>query len=597
MNRLVSKKPLGWRTLTDALREWNADLPIGKGSQAATRESGVPFSSWLNQTYKCRWGGAFVKTAALVLAGLFLLSTPLLAVPPLPDFAVESVTLDPPVPVEDMFVTVTTTITNRGDVGDDARFLDIWFNRSETNPPVRGDVGDWWGKVGRLEAGESVSITSPPIYQPASGSFHLCAHIEFESIVSETTKTNNHFCLDYEAASVSSMLRPIYRFYSPVYKGHFFTISEGEKTRIITTLAHDWRYEGIAYYASMGPIAGTVPLHRFWSARYKGHFFTISTKERDRIIATLSHDWRYEGVAYYVYSTGISGTLPVHRFWSPRYKHHFYTISTGEKDRIIATLSHDWNYEGVAFHALPFTAAEEGGHNVDNGDSSISDASYSVFEALPKGSSGSMDYPGGSESAISASSTPEIDTGLYTMRYNKRHAIRREELRIGFGIIVAEKDASLTFSLYNPLENTLEWQYCSESKQQDGYKNSQNQIDVLELKSDIPYRLDVWDSDSIVFGGWLGSFSEPSLDISEVDFYGNAADYLITPMIIATLAENSPVVSLEVYSPAGEYIETHSFPTDRSAAIKLPFGLGGCFLVGVDINDDVSLIRFLQLSF
>ena len=91
-------------------------------------------------------------------------------------------------------------------------------------------------------------------------------------------------------------------------------------------------------------------VHRFWSNRYRGHFFTISEPETDHVYANLSRDWSYEGVAYYVYPDASAGGAPVYRFWSNRYKHHFFTVSEAEKDNIVANLSSDWSYEGIAFY-------------------------------------------------------------------------------------------------------------------------------------------------------------------------------------------------------------------------------------------------------
>lgn len=153
---------------------------------------------------------------------------------------------------------------------------------------------------------------------------------------------------------------PVHRFWSDRYRGHFFTISESEKNHIIANLSRDWSYEGVAYQAFTQRTLGTVPLYRFWSNRYRGHFFTISESEKNNIIANLSGDWSYEGVAYYVYWWQDDGTVPVYRFWSNRYKHHFFTVSESEKDNIVANLSRDWTYEGVAYYALPAPESPSG---------------------------------------------------------------------------------------------------------------------------------------------------------------------------------------------------------------------------------------------
>jgi hypothetical protein len=148
-------------------------------------------------------------------------------------------------------------------------------------------------------------------------------------------------------------LSPVYRFWSDRYKHHFYTISESEKNYVINNLAHDWTYEGTVFYAAQYtgscPI-NTSPLYRFWSDNYKGHFYTASESEKDYVVNNLGHDWSYETVAYCISKEG-SGYLysDIHRFWSDNYKGHFYTVSESEKDYVINNLSHDWDYEGSVF--------------------------------------------------------------------------------------------------------------------------------------------------------------------------------------------------------------------------------------------------------
>ncbi len=92
---------------------------------------------------------------------------------------------------------------------------------------------------------------------------------------------------------------PIYRFYSKNYKGHFFTLDEDEKDSLINTNPN-WRYEGIAFYAFGEKGEGMATLHRFYSKAYRGHFFTIDEAEKDNLIAN-NPNWKYEGEAGYVY--------------------------------------------------------------------------------------------------------------------------------------------------------------------------------------------------------------------------------------------------------------------------------------------------------
>jgi len=142
---------------------------------------------------------------------------------------------------------------------------------------------------------------------------------------------------------------PVFRFYSKNYRGHFFTIDEKEKNILIATNPN-WKYEGEAYRAFMEEAPGTTALYRFYSKGYRGHFFTVDAEEAETV--KKNPNWKYEGIAYYVYPEKVECSVPVFRFWSKAYRHHFYTTDEAEKDTLIAT-NPNWKYETVAFWALP----------------------------------------------------------------------------------------------------------------------------------------------------------------------------------------------------------------------------------------------------
>lgn len=165
-----------------------------------------------------------------------------------------------------------------------------------------------------------------------------------------------HVHIEYRGADVPPANAPanpvaVHRFWSPVYQGHFYTVDAAERDRIITRWPGTWSYEGQRYTAFASQAAGTVPLYRFWSAQYNGHFFTADAVERDRVISRWPGTWSYEGVAYYVYPATSSqpNTVAVSRFWSPTVLHHFYTASTQERDQVTSKWGHIWSFEGESF--------------------------------------------------------------------------------------------------------------------------------------------------------------------------------------------------------------------------------------------------------
>jgi hypothetical protein len=143
----------------------------------------------------------------------------------------------------------------------------------------------------------------------------------------------------------------VHRFYNVRTGTHFYTASAAEKDNVIATLSSTYRYEGAAYTVNNDNPDNNVPLHRFYNVRTGTHFYTASTAEKDKVVATLSSSYRYEGVAYYV-SSRVGGQ-PVHRFYNVRTGTHFYTASADEKAAVIAKLSSTYRYEGPAFYLAP----------------------------------------------------------------------------------------------------------------------------------------------------------------------------------------------------------------------------------------------------
>ena len=144
----------------------------------------------------------------------------------------------------------------------------------------------------------------------------------------------------------------VYRFWRSTASAHFYTASATERDRIITTYADSvWHYEGAAYNAAQEPGTGKVPLYRFWSSLYQGHFYTTSETEKASIIADYDESvWSYEGIAYYVWAADDGSSKPVIRFWSPRTKHHFYTADAVEAAAVDANFPDEiWTREGLAF--------------------------------------------------------------------------------------------------------------------------------------------------------------------------------------------------------------------------------------------------------
>jgi hypothetical protein len=62
--------------------------------------------------------------------------------------------------------------------------------------------------------------------------------------------------------------------------------------------------------------------------------------------------YQYEEIGWYAYANNAVGTVPLYRFFNTSNGVHFYTISTAERDSVIANLK-QFNYEGIAYYVLP----------------------------------------------------------------------------------------------------------------------------------------------------------------------------------------------------------------------------------------------------
>lgn len=91
-------------------------------------------------------------------------------------------------------------------------------------------------------------------------------------------------------------------------------------------------------------------VYRFWSDVFHGHFFTIDYDEATKVKNT-DPNCKYEKVAFYAFPLSYTGNLEtetVYRFWSPVFSHHFYTSVENEMNKVKNT-DPNWTYEGPAF--------------------------------------------------------------------------------------------------------------------------------------------------------------------------------------------------------------------------------------------------------
>lgn len=92
----------------------------------------------------------------------------------------------------------------------------------------------------------------------------------------------------------------VHRFWSNSKQGHFYTINDAEKNQIINNYPQNiWKYEGTSFCANASQQNyAQKPVYRFWSNAYQGHFYTLDDDEKNHLINN-DRNWSYEGVSYF----------------------------------------------------------------------------------------------------------------------------------------------------------------------------------------------------------------------------------------------------------------------------------------------------------
>jgi len=104
----------------------------------------------------------------------------------------------------------------------------------------------------------------------------------------------------YAQASVDGVV-PVYRLRNATTGSHFWTTDESERTSLLESKTEQWVDEGIVFYvyAEADAASGIEPVYRFWSDAIGGHFYTISESEKDKLIDEYGNAWIFEGVVWY----------------------------------------------------------------------------------------------------------------------------------------------------------------------------------------------------------------------------------------------------------------------------------------------------------
>ncbi|HWP10855.1 MAG TPA: serine protease, partial [Ramlibacter sp.] len=225
-----------------------------------------------------------------------------------------------------------------------------------TNPSSGKFVLSTWS-LGTTEAGSSGS----GLFSAVGGSRYLIGHLYGGSASCRFRNGSDAYgrldvayyggldrWLSAPAAPPVIPRTAVYRFYNATTGAHFYTSSAAERDWVITAIPV-FKFEGVAFYAYTSEVSGSSPVYRFYNTRNGRHFYTISAGERDYVLATLP-EFSFEGISWYAQAAGGGNAAAVYRFFNAALATHFYTISEAERDFVLNYLP-GYSLEKIGYYA------------------------------------------------------------------------------------------------------------------------------------------------------------------------------------------------------------------------------------------------------
>ena len=115
--------------------------------------------------------------------------------------------------------------------------------------------------------------------------------------------------------------------------------------------------EGVQGYIHVHQVQKSVPLYRYWKPNVKDHFYTTKSSEIGTTIngQTGKHGYKSEGITGYCFQEKMSNTVPLYRYWNAKSADHFYTTNADEIGTVTAGKvgKHGYTSEGIVCYVLP----------------------------------------------------------------------------------------------------------------------------------------------------------------------------------------------------------------------------------------------------
>jgi len=140
---------------------------------------------------------------------------------------------------------------------------------------------------------------------------------------------------------------PLYRFYKPADKDHFYTtsVAQGEQA-----LLDEYKYERVECYVSDRKFSGGTPLMRLYNPTTTCHVYTTSESEKDTLIIS---GYRYEGIQGWVFSSMDTGAVPLHRLKQNDTNHYFLCARDTEYNQVLINRSWNFTDDGLTGYVYP----------------------------------------------------------------------------------------------------------------------------------------------------------------------------------------------------------------------------------------------------
>ncbi|KAJ7851056.1 hypothetical protein B0H14DRAFT_2355442, partial [Mycena olivaceomarginata] len=129
----------------------------------------------------------------------------------------------------------------------------------------------------------------------------------------------------------------------------FYTTSVNNVNSVVSL--QGYTFHGIAAHIFSTQELSTVPFWHLFNPVIINNLFTISTTERNTVLAT---GYVNGSTNTFIYPTQSCGSIPFYHLYQPATSEHLYTILSAERDAILAmgATGGGWEDQGIAGYVL-----------------------------------------------------------------------------------------------------------------------------------------------------------------------------------------------------------------------------------------------------